>query len=238
LFTDITIHCFPQTKLFARTKKLKNMKRVFTFATASACLLSVVSAQASLNFVQDPGFEGGETGLLTSSSSPWYNPAYTPGSTDIDNVAVNSSNPHNGSFNAVLTEETIDSSAESAVLNQSISLTAGAHYAVSFWIASADSGDLTVSLNGTLVTPGVNGVMAVTGGAAYTQYTFNAVPANASGILSFVWSSSTLPAALDLDDVSVTAAPVPEPTTMVAGALMLLPFAASTFRLRKKQSAE
>jgi hypothetical protein len=33
-------------------------------------------------------------------------------------------------------------------------------------------------------------------------------------------------------------APVPEPTTMVAGALLLLPFGASTLRmLRKKQTA-
>ena len=38
--------------------------------------------------------------------------------------------------------------------------------------------------------------------------------------------------------VGITATPVPEPTTMVAGALLLLPFGMSTLRiLRKRQAA-
>jgi hypothetical protein len=39
-------------------------------------------------------------------------------------------------------------------------------------------------------------------------------------------------------NVQVFGTPVPEPTTMVAGALLLLPFGASTLRmLRRKQTA-
>jgi hypothetical protein len=211
------------------------MKRALILTIASAGLLGTLSVQASLNLVQDPGFEGGETGFLTSTSTPWVNPAYTPGFTDINNVnVVKNGNPHSGMFNAVLTEEVIDSSADSAVMYQSMSLTAGSLYSVSFWILPQGTGDLTVSLNGVYVTPGVNGVMAVNGAEVYSQYSFTVTPVNNSGILSFVWSSSATPTILDLDDVSVTA--VPEPTTMVAGALMLLPFAASTLRRRKKVS--
>jgi hypothetical protein len=41
-----------------------------------------------------------------------------------------------------------------------------------------------------------------------------------------------------VDNVSILAAPVPEPTTLIAGALLLLPFGASTLRrLRKSRAA-
>ena len=42
----------------------------------------------------------------------------------------------------------------------------------------------------------------------------------------------------NLNIANLDASPVPEPTTMVAGALLLLPFGASTLRmLRRKQTA-
>ena len=37
-----------------------------------------------------------------------------------------------------------------------------------------------------------------------------------------------------MDDVSYNLSPVPEPTTVIAGALLLLPFGASTLRLLRK----
>jgi hypothetical protein len=48
-----------------------------------------------------------------------------------------------------------------------------------------------------------------------------------------------IPASANIDSITVPGvAPVPEPTTMIAGALLLLPFGASTLRiLRKKQTA-
>jgi hypothetical protein len=54
------------------------------------------------------------------------------------------------------------------------------------------------------------------------------------------YTASSAQGGLDTIDsyVSYTPNPVPEPTTMIAGALLLLPFGASTLRiLRKRQVA-
>jgi hypothetical protein len=199
------------------------MKKTLFVTVGAACLLATSSLQAALNLVQDPGFEGGETGTLTQTSTPWSNPSPVSA-----NVVINGSHPFAGSFNAVLTSQT----GESAVLNQATSLPFQSQYTVNFWISTPGSGGtLTVDLNGVFVANG----LVVAGETVYTQYTFLVNSAPQSGVLSFIWSSTAFPASLDIDNVSIDA--VPEPTTMVAGALMLLPFAASTFRLRKKASA-
>ena len=67
---------------------------------------------------------------------------------------------------------------------------------------------------------------------------------NASGYLAaghvFVWNGNNGPGS-GVDALATgysTAAPVPEPTTVVAGALLLLPFAVSTIRfIRKRRTA-
>lgn len=189
----------------------------------SGCILGALSVQASLNLVADPGFEGGETGTLTSATTPWYN-ANPLSSGDI----IDTSNPNSGAFNAVLTS----TAAASTVLAQNLILSTGTKYSISFFAQGPGAaGSLAVSLNGTAA-----GTIAFSGGGStYAQYVFTAMPATSSGLLSLIWSTaSESPTSLDIDDVSVT--PVPEPTTMIAGALMLLPFAASTLKLRKKAS--
>jgi hypothetical protein len=193
------------------------MKKTLVFALASAALVTASSVHASLNLVQDPGFEGGETGTLTATSSPWFNPSGT------SDTVINSSHPHSGSFNAAMTSV----SGESAVLLQSLTLTPGSGYTINFWAAAPGAGGtLVVELNGDLA-----GSVTIASNSVYSQYNLTAAPVNASGVLTFLWNTTTFPATLDLDDISVA---VPEPTTMVAGALMLLPFAASTLRRRKK----
>jgi hypothetical protein len=199
---------------------------------AAFSLLAASSVRAALNLVQDPGFEGSESGLLIATSGPWYNPAYLPPfATTLSNVVINTSHPFAGNMNGVLTPIAL----EGAVLDQAIALPFVAQYNISFWIATpqASGGLLSVNLDGTSLTAG----QAIAGGTLYTDYSFVLTTTQpTSGILQFVWSTtSAVPTALDIDNVSVT--PVPEPTTMVCGALMLLPFAASTLRLRKKVSA-
>jgi len=193
------------------------MKRVLIPTLAAGCLLVASSVQAALNLVQDPGFEGGETGTLGLSSSPW---SAAPN----NDTTINTSHPHSGSFNAVLTSQT----GESAILVQSLTLTAHIGYTIDFWAADPgeSGGSLTVNLNGVTA-----GTVAIAPFSVYTQYNLTGVPVNSTGVLEFFWNTGTPPATIDIDDVSVA---VPEPTTMVAGALMLLPFAASTFRRRKK----
>jgi hypothetical protein len=196
------------------------MKKAIMFVMSAAGVLATSSVQAALNLVQDPGFEGGETGTLGFSSTPWFSP---PASNIV--VAINSSNPHAGSFNAALTSQT----GGNAYLFQNLTLTPGIGYTINFWLSTpGEGGTLAVDLNGATA-----GSLAVSAGSVYTEYNLTATAVNSSGILEFIWSSSTPPATLDIDDVSVA---VPEPTTMVAGALMLLPFAAGKLRLRKKVS--
>jgi hypothetical protein len=205
------------------------MKKTPLLTIVAACALAASSGRASLNLVQDPGFEGGETGTVGFSSSPWFNPS---GNSD---VVINNSDPHSGSFNAALTSQT----GESAILLQNLTLTPGIGYVINFWLATPGGGPTPPpSLGGGTLSVDLNGVLAGTvtlgAGSVYTQYNLTATPADSTGVLSFIWNTTTAPSTLYLDDVSVA---VPEPTTMVAGALMLLPFAASTFRLRKKTSA-
>jgi hypothetical protein len=68
---------------------------------------------------------------------------------------------------------------------------------------------------------------------AWKEHTFTFTPGS-SGLLSFFWFGNN--GNLHLDNVSLTA--VPEPATLLAGALLLIPFAISTLRIvRKKQLA-
>jgi hypothetical protein len=43
--------------------------------------------------------------------------------------------------------------------------------------------------------------------------------------------------AFEFDNVAYNPTPVPEPTTMIAGALLLLPFGASTLRVLRRRTA-
>jgi hypothetical protein len=47
----------------------------------------------------------------------------------------------------------------------------------------------------------------------------------------------TIPASANIDSLTVPGVAVPEPTTMIAGALLLLPFGASTLRILRKNRA-
>jgi len=211
-----------QLKPSKRTRKLSNMKKTLITMT-SATLLATSSVHAALNLVTDGAFNSGETGTLNSSSTPWYDPA-SGGLTVINNA---NTNPFTGDpDSAILTAPTIGSTALAQHLT---GLASGLGYTLNFWLADeGNSGVLMVILGGAVVD-----TITVPNNSIYTHYNINGT-AGAAPILEFAWASSTPGAAVDIDSVSVA---VPEPTTMVAGALMLLPFAASTLRLRKKASA-
>jgi hypothetical protein len=72
----------------------------------------------------------------------------------------------------------------------------------------------------------------------YGATTFGQMTVYETGVEIGDWDNggATIPASANIE--SITLFPVPEPTTMIAGALLLLPFGASTLRmLRKKQTA-
>jgi len=73
---------------------------------------------------------------------------------------------------------------------------------------------------------------------AYGTTTFGQMTVYETAVEIGDWDNGTsvIPASANIE--SITLFPVPEPTTMIAGALLLLPFGASTLRiLRRRQSA-
>ena len=111
---------------------------------------------------------------------------------------------------------------------------AAGKYLVDFWAKSDGVGTLTVGLDSATVINIVNPPSAGPGANGFTHYSFVMMPTG-PGSLSFTWNDSATQHAY-VDDITLTA--VPEPTTMIAGALLLLPFAASTLRkLRKNRTA-
>jgi hypothetical protein len=201
------------------------MKIASVSAMASACLLAASSVHADVNLVQDGGFSSDETGVLTAISGPWANPGYYPGFTSMNNVTIAANALAPSSYNAVLAPM----ANQNAILFQFMSLTQGATYNVSFWIATptGNGGTLAVDLNGN-----VAGVINVAGDTAYTEYTFQVAAGSAMGMLDFVWSGGANPGTLDIDDVCVS---VPDNMGMLSGVLMLLPLGA--FVLKRRQIA-
>ena len=76
----------------------------------------------------------------------------------------------------------------------------------------------------------------------YGSTTFGAMTVYETMVEIGMWDNggATIPASANIQSITLfpAVAPVPEPTTMIAGALLLLPFGASTLRLlRKRQTA-
>jgi len=194
------------------------MKKTLAITITLAGMVAASPVHAALNLLSDATFNSSETGVLSSSSTPWYDP-FSSG-----NVAINGSLPLGSSTdNGVISG--------SGALDQSLSglVTSGTGYTINLWLAdpTGAGGTLTVKLSGGTTT------LTVPAGSGYLEYNLNLTTANSVGNFALSWAG-TSSAQLDVGAASVA---VPEPSTMVAGALMLLPFAASTLRLRKKTSA-
>jgi len=188
------------------------MKKTLLVAMTLTILVAASSVQAALNLVSDPNFSGAETGSLSFTTTPWAGSA--------SGVAINNSMPIAGSTqNAVLSSGTF-------MFQNIAGITAATGYTVNLWLADpTGTGTLTVTLGGSSAT-----LLSIPMGSTYVDYNFTETPITTGGSLFLSFSGTPL-------DVGQASVAVPEPTTMVAGALMLLPFAASTLRLRKKTSA-
>jgi hypothetical protein len=76
---------------------------------------------------------------------------------------------------------------------------------------------------------------------AYNGTTFGAMTVYETMVEIGMWDNggATIPASANIQSITLfpAVAPVPEPTTMIAGALLLLPFGASTLRILRKRTA-
>jgi hypothetical protein len=211
-------------------------------------------SQASANLIINGDFEAGNTGFTSQYVYTSVNGGLASGTGTSSPEGGGSgkyavgSNPQffHGSF-ASFADHTPGAGVNMMVVNGSVvpgitvwsgtllqPLDVGSTYTFSAWVANvyaANAATLQFSFGGNIlgtVTPGA-------GTGNWTQFTATFVAtANQNGGLIDL---STVSSGNDfaVDDISVTA--VPEPTTIIAGALLLLPFGASTLRILRRRTA-
>jgi hypothetical protein len=186
-------------------KQQENMKKTLVLAAAVACLFAALPTQA--NLVVNGGFE-------TGSLAPWQDGLAN------GNLAVVTGNAHDGSY--VLQMSSTSEAYQTLTL-------ASAPTMVDFFVKATGAGTLSVVLDGVFSYPSIL-INATTGYSEYITYTTSVAAGPTE--LSFLWNGGDNK--LYLDDVSVTQTPVPEPTPIIAGALLLLPFGASALRILRK----
>jgi hypothetical protein len=116
-------------------------------------------------------------------------------------------------------------------ISQVVDVTAAGNYVINFYLATVfnDTAYLNVIVGGTTV--------AALSFPDYTPFTAYSIPFAASAGSQTV-EFDFIPSQNGpeyFDDVSMTQVAVPEPSTMIAGALLLLPFGSSAVRLLRKK---
>jgi hypothetical protein len=183
------------------------MKLKLTLIKAiGVAVLTLGSSQVHANLIVNGGFEAGLTGWATS-------PFATTTLADV----------HSGSLAA-------DLGPSVGGLFQTITpaLTIGQTYVLSFW--AKDSGNIA-NTSQTLSITVFNGLTkSFDTTSTYALYNYGFTYTGGPSLIAFGWSDGNEHAFID--DINLV--PVPEPTTMIAGALLLLPFGASAVRILRK----
>ncbi len=169
-------------------------------------LVGVVAASANANLVVNGGFE-------TGNFSSWNTQAAAAGS----DFSVINGQSHSGSFSALFQadQNQYDS------IWQSLNTVQGTSYTISFWVYNAGVGEDSMQVlwegNTILNSTPINAPLE-----DWTEFSVNAMATTNGSDLKFKFYDGT--AWAGLDDVTVTATPVPEPATMavLGGGLLLL----------------
>jgi len=182
----------------------------------------VFATSAKANLVANGGFENGDfTGWTLGG-----NTGFTGVSGNFDGVA-----PNSGSYQAYF-----GAVGSTGYITQTISTTPGGSYSLDFWIANFGGTPSYVNalwndvqVISTPILPLVN-----SSSFPYTEYTSTVTATTTTSSIELVFQQN--PSYFLLDDVSVT--PVPEASSCLAGALLLIPLGMSALRiLRKSQTA-
>ena len=170
-------------------------KRMFAVGVGVLMLamLSVGSMASATELVVNGGFE---TGDLTGWTQA--------GDTSFTGVNAAGTNQHSGSY-------ALDMGPTDGLgyLSQTIATVSGAAYDISFWLASEDDiSQFDAYFGGTHLLG-----LSSPGGFGYTQYSFTDTATGSSTTLTFDFYQPCC--FWHLDDISVQAAPVPEPATLL-----------------------
>ncbi len=193
--------------------------KIIVLAGAVALAAETVHA----NLIVNGNFENGLTGWTQVSSS---------GTLQIVTPSTLPSVPSDTGTHAALLTITGTGSLEVQTDTDNIPITTGLKYAVSFWlkVAPRDNSNLAKVL-----VIGDSGSQSFKPTEAWLQYSYVTDALNTDPTkLQFTFSGE-IGTKFYLDDVSF--APVPEPTTFLAGLLLLLPFGASALRFVRRNLA-
>jgi hypothetical protein len=207
------------------------MKKIqFSLAIAVATLAGAMNAHANLivngSFEDTPAFQNGTWGLFDSINGWTAVGLDSQGNKIPMEIGTGETYGVTGFDGKNVME--LDSTANVTV-DQGIF--AGGSYQLSFLGAlragvPSSSGTFDVYWDGVLVasvTPGTS---------AMSLYSYTVLGNGGNNTLEFVGTGTSDSLGAILDDVSLVA--VPEPTTLMAGALLLLPFGVSTIRILRK----
>jgi hypothetical protein len=224
------------------------MKRVL-ICGAALCALSIGAPASAATLVANGSFEQG-----TFTGGPAGSQLVQPGDTAISNWTVSGApatwyqdgnnlnqialTPHTGSFGLNLG----DGSVRFVTVSQTISLLPFQEYRLSYWVGnySANNGPVSViadvrdGTSNTIIFSETVTAPATNQPGTWQQYTFDFIPDGTSNTISFTEGANG-PSYVGLDDVSVTATPIPSALPLFAtgiGALGLL-----GWRRRRKATA-
>jgi len=209
------------------------------------CLGGLAVSQASANLIVNGDFQAGDTGFSTDYTANQI--GVTENTYSVINNPIGSAPDRNPCtttthyFDHTLGTEAglmmaVNGAGDSTKLvwGQTVSgLTIGQQYEFSLWLSSWDNASPAIldvqidnATQATLNAPATPGV--------WVNHSFLWTATSTSAAFAAIYDNNTVAQGNDfaLDDLSLVA--VPEPTTIIAGALLLLPFGASTLRILRK----
>jgi hypothetical protein len=180
-------------------------------------IIFATSSTAIANLVVNGDFE---TGDLTG----WAEVGGTPGSWWVIGTPSGAI-PHSGTYNA--TTDTARPTFQ--YISQSIATTPGQSYTVEFWLSNADATNYNEFVARWDGTPKIELLNLPYDSPNYTYYSYTAVAAGTSTTIAFGYRDN--PGWYDLDDISVTAVPIPGAVWLLGSGLVGL----VAFRRRMKK---
>src|SRR5215469_6248105 len=168
----------------------------------------VVQANAA-NIVADPGFENGTPGSYTGAMGDgWVVTAGIGAICNNSGAGCGSAGvAHAGTQMGFLDwSNTLDT------ITQTLATVIGQTYTISYFVAGTDPNFLEVTFGGSTLFNGTSPTNGVGSPSDYVEYTFNSTATSTSTVLAFS-DQRTAGGEVLLDDVSVTASSLPEPSS-------------------------
>ena len=100
-------------------------------------------------------------------------------------------------------------------ITQTLTTVIGQTYTISYFVAGTDPNFLEVTFGSSTLFNGTSPTNGVGSPSDYVQYTFNSTATSTSTVLAFSGQRTAGRGEILLDDVSVTASSVPEPSSLL-----------------------